>query len=134
MRGDPGVALVQPNLRRTAETVLESMVLQSLLTLERVPPGAVELVIWPENAILDDLDKPDKYLEDLRYLNGVLGADMLVGSVAESADDLTRSMNSAFLVRDGRAVGRYDMKKEKWIWQRERWIWTTAWTMPALWC
>jgi apolipoprotein N-acyltransferase len=104
----PTVAVVQPNLSRSTATVLPAMLRQLLLTLREVPPGAAQLVIWPENSIMDTIDRPDKYLVDLGFLNRTLKADLLVGALGAAPDDLTRSMNSAYLVRDGQAVARYD--------------------------
>ena len=109
LKAGPSFAVVQPNLTRTTVNVLESMLTQTLLTLEHVPRGAAELVIWPENSITDLITMPDKYLLDLAFIGEQVQAEMLVGAFGEGPEDTSRHTNSAFLVsREGELKGRYD--------------------------
>jgi apolipoprotein N-acyltransferase len=108
----PRVAIVQPNIRHRGGNVAGVHLAQVLMTEERVAPGAADLVIWPENAILGQLRRQDTYLEfldDLGRLARKKSAWLLVGSMGKPPSQPGRTTNGAFLVdTEGRVVGQYD--------------------------
>jgi tetratricopeptide (TPR) repeat protein/predicted amidohydrolase len=105
----PRLAVLQPNLPHSAANIRGVLLAQSLMTVEAVPRGGADLIVWPENAILDDLDAEDYYREDLAWLARDRGAPLLVGAQGGVADDASRSTNSAYLIaRDGSVKQRYD--------------------------
>jgi apolipoprotein N-acyltransferase len=104
----PKLAIVQPNIAPSASRSLGTSLLQLYQTGERVAPGSVDLIVWPENAILDDIDRKAAYLDDLGWLASRKAAPILVGARGRAGDG-GRTTNSAFLVDPAGAVlGRYD--------------------------
>jgi len=105
----PRLAIVQPNVAHTVRNFLGTSLLQLYQTDEGVPPGSADLIVWPENAILDDIDRKAAYLDDLGWLASRKGAPILVGAQGRAEDLVGRTTNSAFLVDDAGALhGRYD--------------------------
>jgi apolipoprotein N-acyltransferase len=83
----------------------------------RVPPGAADLVVWPEGACPYDLNVPanSKVVELIGGLARGGGFAMVVGSGAREArldpDGKTRKHNfntTYFFGKDGKVAGRYD--------------------------
>jgi predicted amidohydrolase/Flp pilus assembly protein TadD len=104
----PRIAVVQPNVRHTIRNIRGVHLMQLLMTLDEVPRGAADLIVWPENAIMDDLARGGSYLEDLRWLAEQKDAAMLVGALGVRQDHPGRTTNSAFLMtKEGRIVGEY---------------------------
>lgn len=105
----PRLAIVQPNVAHTVRNVLGTSLVQLYQTDEGVPPGSVDLIVWPENAILDDIDRKASYLDDLGWLASRKRAAILVGAQGRAEGLVGRTTNSAFLVDDtGALLGRYD--------------------------
>ncbi len=110
IRHEPGprVTVVQPSIRHTIRNVVGVHLAQVLLTERRVADGETDLIVWPENAILDDLLRPDAYLDDLGWLAARKQAWLLLGA-AGRAEDPAKTTNGVFLIDDrGRIAGRYD--------------------------
>lgn len=105
----PTVALVQPNVRHTIRNAAGVHLEQVLLTERETPAGEVDLIVWPENAILDVIDREGAYLDDLGWLAETKGAPILVGASGTAEGNPLKSTNSAFLVGPGGEIrGRYD--------------------------
>jgi apolipoprotein N-acyltransferase len=105
----PRLAVIQPNGANTPRNVLGTALGQLFQTDESVEPGSADLIVWPENAILDDFDRKDAYRDDLAWLAARKGAWMLVGAQGRAEGLPGRTTNSAFLVDGTGAVrGRYD--------------------------
>jgi len=105
----PRLALVQPNLPHSRRNVMGVHLAQLDMTLERIEPGAVDLIVWPENAILDVLTRDPDYLSDLAWLADRTGAPILVGAQGDVPGRPMRATNSAYLVEpDGTIQARYD--------------------------
>jgi apolipoprotein N-acyltransferase len=105
----PRVAVVQPNVRHTIRNTIGVHLSQMLLTLEEIPTGAADLVVWPENAILQDVKRDEVFLEDLGWLASRTGAPILLGASIGTPDNPLRTHNSAILVdASGSIVGSYD--------------------------
>ena len=100
----PTLALVQPNILHNERNAIGVHLAQVIYTDEHVPAAAADLIVWPENAILDNLKRPGMYLPDLARLARDKQAPLLVGSMGKSADDPGRTTNSAYLVDASGAV------------------------------
>jgi apolipoprotein N-acyltransferase len=107
----PRVAVIQPAIAHTIRNAIGVHLTQVAQTERHVPQGAVDLIVWPENAILDDLRREGAYLDDLGWLARRKGAPILLGASAPSAQNPLRANNSAFLVDGaGEIVGRADKR------------------------
>jgi apolipoprotein N-acyltransferase len=101
-RDEPGprVTLVQPNVEHNERNAIGVHLSQVIFTDERVPPGSTDLIVWPENAILDNLRRPGTYLPDLARLARGKGAPLLVGAMGKVSEAPGRMANAAYLVDD----------------------------------
>jgi apolipoprotein N-acyltransferase len=105
----PRLAIVQPNLEPTVSSSFGTALVQLYQTDESVPPGSADLIVWPENAILDNIDRKAAYLDDLAWLASRKEAPILLGARGRAEGFVGRTTNSAFLVDEGGALrGRYD--------------------------
>jgi apolipoprotein N-acyltransferase len=105
----PRVAIVQPNMRHGLEfrKIASVQLAQLVLTEREVPAGGADLIVWPENSILDFLEPDPLFREDLEWLARRKKAHLLVG-VVERAPEVGRQYNAAVLVSpEGRIVGAY---------------------------
>jgi apolipoprotein N-acyltransferase len=104
----PRLAVVQPNVLHTIRNLRGVHLTQMLMTDEKVPAGAVDLIVWPENAIMDDIRRGGPYLEDLRWLAAQKDAALLVGALGLPEEHPGRTTNTAYLLtRDGTIAGSY---------------------------
>jgi apolipoprotein N-acyltransferase len=111
IRHEPGprLALVQPNVPHTQQNMVGVHLEQLLMTQRNVPAGEVDLIVWPENAILDNIRRPGAYLEDLAWMAREKDAWFLVGALGKPAEHPGRTTNGAWLIdRDGEIRGHYD--------------------------
>jgi apolipoprotein N-acyltransferase len=105
----PRLALVQPNARHWTHSSAGAYLAQWVLTDREVPRGAADLIVWPENAILDELERDGAYLEELGRLAEAKQARILLGAMGRSEEQPGRATNAAFLVGSaGEVLGRYD--------------------------
>ncbi len=112
-RNEPGprVALVQPNVLHTLRNSVGVHLSQVRLTEVAVEPSAADLIVWPENAILDDIYREGAYLDDLAWLAASKHAPMLVGALAAASDSPGQTRNGAFLIDESGAItGQYDKR------------------------
>lgn len=104
----PALAVIQPNVRHTIRNFRGVHLTQVLMTLEEVPRGAADLIVWPENAIMSPIREGGPYLDDVRWLADRKDAALLVGALGLREEHPGRTTNSAFLVtRDGEIAGEY---------------------------
>lgn len=105
------VAVVQGGGERGTRAVStsEREVLDRHLAASRtIPPGSVDVVLWPENAVsLDGPAAGSPQGEELAAEARRLGATLLVGVVEDVPPDRFRNAQLAFDAA-GRLVGRYD--------------------------
>jgi apolipoprotein N-acyltransferase len=94
----PRLAVVQPNVLHNERNAIGVHLAQVIYTDEHVKASAADLIVWPENAVLDNLRRPGAYLPDLARLAREKQAPLLVGSMAKSEEAPGRTTNSAFLV------------------------------------
>ena len=105
----PRLALIQPNLPHIIGWPLGVHLEEMYQTVRDVPPGRVDIVMWPENSVLDFYDLPDRYLDDLRWLTRSLRCNLLFGAMGRSKDDPFRTTNTAVLLsQEGRIEGSYE--------------------------
>jgi apolipoprotein N-acyltransferase len=117
----PRIALVQPDMLhyRDAERTRQLFENELTFTRERVPPGSVDLIAWPENAVDDVLSRDPLYLRELARLARELRASVVTGAFTwaspEAAARAPRSVRgepvhtSAYVfTAEGDIAGRYD--------------------------
>lgn len=105
----PRLAVVQPRIAHVGHDPLSSSLLQLYQTDEGVAAGSVDLIVWPENAIEDDIDRQGAYRDDLAWLASRKHAQILLGAQGRAEGLVGRTTNSAFLLDETGAVsGRYD--------------------------
>lgn len=107
----PRVAIVQPNVRHTNRNALGVHLSQVLLSDRLVPDDGADLIVWPENAILDNVRREGVYLEDLSWLGSRKGAWILLGGMGKSKEIPGRTTNSAYLI-DPRGEIRGEYRKQ----------------------
>jgi len=102
----PRLALVQPNVLHNERNAIGVHLAQVIYTDEHVRASAADLIVWPENAILDTIRRPGAYLPDLARLAREKRATVLVGAMGKSEEAPGRTTNSAFLVdASGTVIG-----------------------------
>ena len=115
----PRLAVIQPNLAHTRSNYLGVTLSELAQTDFAVGEGKADLIVWPENAILDDFTRKDAYLPLLGALAQKKRAWLLVGAEGYPPTRPDRTTNSAFLVDDtGTVRGRYD-KQVLFTWSEE---------------
>ncbi len=104
----PRIAVIQPSEDHAPELTDGVVRIQQQMTIESVPPGSSDLIVWPENAILDFYEQNRVYQDTVRWLAASRGAPLLFGTMATGPDG-QRPTNTTLLVSpDGRTLGRYD--------------------------
>lgn len=108
----PRLAVIQPNIRHTQSNAIGVHLTQLIQTEESVPPGEADLIVWPENAILDNYRRQGAgYLDDLAWLAREKRALVLAGGMGKAAERPGKTTNVAFLV-DGAATVRGEYLKQ----------------------
>ncbi|MFN2441415.1 MAG: apolipoprotein N-acyltransferase, partial [Thermoanaerobaculia bacterium] len=105
------LALLQPNITQTMRwdpqstlTLYEKMMRMSVRTAEQ---GA-RTIVWPESTVPLTFLANDFYRDGVALVSERWGADVILGSVAEDPEDMSRLWNAAYLVSGGEVKGRYD--------------------------
>ena len=65
-------------------------------------------IVWPESTVPLTFLSNDFYRDGVSLLSERWKADVILGSVAEDAEDMSRLWNAAYLVSNGDVKGRYD--------------------------
>lgn len=106
----PRVAVVQPNLPHYPPNQRQDNIrvydLEVIYTLSKVPRKGVDMVLWPENALLDLLEEKGTYREnyarDLKYLARTFGAALVVDAAELPPGEQGSTFHTAFFVnREG---------------------------------
>jgi apolipoprotein N-acyltransferase len=104
----PSIALVQPAIKHNMRNIFGVQMTQLLLSETGVKAGEADLIVWPENAILDYVDR-EVYMEDLAWMSRRKDALMLIGAMGRSEERAGRGTNGAFLIDgEGKILGSYD--------------------------
>ncbi|RMF73090.1 MAG: apolipoprotein N-acyltransferase [Acidobacteria bacterium] len=104
----PRIAVIQPSEDHSPELTEKVVRVQQQITLEAVQPGSADLIVWPENAILDFFEQNRVYQDTVRWIASSRGAPLLFGTMG-IAPDGRRTTNMTLLVGpDGTVLGRYD--------------------------
>lgn len=107
----PRVAVVQPNVLHTLRNAVGVHLTQVMLTEDGVDPAVADLIVWPENAIYDNIGREGAYLEDLAWLARTKHASLLVGALGSANGRPGRTTNGAYLIDpDGHMAGHYDKR------------------------
>ena len=105
----PSLAIIQPNIGHTQANAVGVHLEQVAMTDELIRPGSADLIAWPENAILDHMERAGAYLDDLAWLANRKQAWFLVGSMGRPEETPGRTSNTAYLVdENGKIQGSYD--------------------------
>jgi apolipoprotein N-acyltransferase len=107
----PRVTLVQPNVEHNERNAIGVHLSQVIFTETRVAPGSTDLIVWPENAVLDNVRRPGAYLPDLGRLAREKGAPLLVGAMGKVPEAPGRMSNTAYLV-DGEGTILGEARKQ----------------------
>jgi apolipoprotein N-acyltransferase len=104
----PRIAVVQPSEDHEWDNADRLVQVQQQLTAQHVEPGTVDLVAWPENAVLLPYERVERYRRAVRWVATSRRAPLLFGTQGYSpAGD--QQTASAYLVDvDGELRGRYD--------------------------
>jgi apolipoprotein N-acyltransferase len=84
-------------------------VVQPNSTHVAVAAGSADLIVWPENSVLDDIDRQGAYRDDLARLAARKRSWILLGAQGWADTTAGGTTTSAFLLDEaGTARGRYD--------------------------
>ncbi|HEX9160406.1 MAG TPA: apolipoprotein N-acyltransferase [Thermoanaerobaculia bacterium] len=104
-------ALLQPNIsqevRWNESNLMEIYQRMMMMTRQAFDRGA-SIVIWPESSVPLSFSSTEFFRQSIETLSHDHAADIILGSVAEDSVQTNRIWNAAFLVSNGRTVGRYD--------------------------
>jgi apolipoprotein N-acyltransferase len=107
----PRLAVVQPNVLHTMRNAVGVHLSQVALTEEGVGRSEADLIVWPENAIMDNIRREGAYLDDLAWIAETKDAMLLVGALSNPKERPGHTKNAAYLIdRDGQIIGRYDKR------------------------
>ncbi|MDQ7008211.1 MAG: apolipoprotein N-acyltransferase [Acidobacteriota bacterium] len=109
--GEPGprLAVIQPSLDHGRDLTAGVVIAQQQLTAQWVEPGEVDMVVWPENAILSAYDVQAEYHGAVEWTAASRQAPLLFGAQGMDPVEHRRPTNTAYLVApDGALLGRYD--------------------------
>ncbi len=106
----PKVAIIQPSLDHELHLTPKVVDQQRDMTLNWVPPGSVDLIVWPEYAILvPDYDKEEGYQDLLRWLTRVQRAPLVAGVQTGDPIEHARPSNTVVVMGvEGEELGRYN--------------------------
>ncbi len=102
------VGIVQGNVPRDLDVSYEKdlVILQSHVHLTKELAGEVDLAVWPETAVAEDLFREEEFAQGVEDAARTLGAPMIVGGTIERDDDRYQVM--AFEVSPaGEVVDQY---------------------------
>jgi len=104
----PKLAGVQPNVAHTIRNAVGVHLAQMRLAEREIPAGEVDLIVFPENAVLDFIQREGAYLDDLRWLGRTKRAPMLVGALGEAPGRPGKTTNVAYLLDEqANVIDRY---------------------------
>lgn len=120
-RSSPGprIAIVQPNERHSRERTPKVVEAERKLTIDHVPPGSVDLVAWPEYAVLVLYDDTSIYRGVIAGISRTVRAPILLGSEDEDRKN-GRTRTSAYLFDDTGTIRGRNYKMYLWPFTERR--------------
>jgi apolipoprotein N-acyltransferase len=104
----PRIAVIQPALEHSFQLTPQVLTGTVQQTLATVPRGAADLIAWPENSILANLDRWPEYEKSVATVAATLGTPVLFGT-QNFGPDGKRPTNTAMIIDPaGSRAGRYD--------------------------
>jgi len=104
-------ALLQPNISQEMRWDNANLVRiydqMMAMTGDAIDRGAT-IVIWPESTVPLSFGSTDSFRDAIESLSRTRNVDIILGSVAEDANQPNGFWNAAFLVSGGRTIGHYD--------------------------
>jgi len=107
-------ALIQPNISqemRWSESSTADIFQRMVRLSEAASAVHPDVIIWPESTVPLTYASTDFYRSFIETLSRKEHTDIILGSIAEDANDPTRLWNAAYLVSDGVTIGHYDKIK-----------------------
>jgi apolipoprotein N-acyltransferase len=107
-------ALIQPNISqqmRWSDTSTVDIFQRMVRLSEAASAVHPDVIIWPESTVPLTYATTDFFRRFIETLSRKEHADIILGSVAEDANDPTKLWNAAYLVTGGVTVGHYDKIK-----------------------
>jgi apolipoprotein N-acyltransferase len=104
-------ALLQPNISqemRWDEQNLIAIYRRMMQMTEDAASRGAQVVVWPESTVPLSYSSTEFYRRSIEELSSRRNIDIVLGSVAEDAEDEKKIWNSAFLVSGGKTIGHYD--------------------------
>jgi apolipoprotein N-acyltransferase len=104
----PRIAVVQPALEHSFQLTPQVLAGTVQQTIATVPRGGADLIAWPENSILANLDRWPEYEKNVAAVARTLGTPVLFGT-QNFGPDGQRPTNTAMIIDPaGERAGRYD--------------------------
>ncbi len=104
-------AMLQPNIAQemrweagTTVAIFNRMMAMS----ESAAAQGAQTIVWPESTVPLTFLRAAFYRDAVEEIGRRTGADVILGSVAEDADDPDKVWNAAYVVSGGAVRGRYD--------------------------
>jgi apolipoprotein N-acyltransferase len=104
-------ALIQPNISqemRWDDANLIAIYRRMMALTDEAIGGGAKVVIWPESTVPLSYSSTDFYRGSIESVSRDHGVDVILGSIAEDAQNPNRMWNAAFLVSGGKTIGHYD--------------------------
>ena len=102
----PRLALVQPSQDHGFDLTPRVVQVQQSMTATMIPAGAVDMLVWPENAILTPYELSQTYQDVVSWLVRTKGAPLLFGTQAMDRDGRPAAL-ALLADEQGEVVGRY---------------------------
>ena len=107
-------ALLQPNISQEMRWDTENMlaIFRKMMEMtDRAIASGATVIIWPESTVPLSYSSNGFYREAIESTSRTHGVDIILGSVAEDAEDPSKIWNAAFLVSGGKTIAHYDKIK-----------------------
>lgn len=110
-RATTRAALLQPNISqemRWDDANLMAIYQRMMSMTSEAIHGGAKIVIWPESTVPLSYSSTDFYRDTIESVSRDNNIDIILGSIAEDAQNSNRMWNAAFLVSGGKTIGHYD--------------------------
>ncbi|RMG45318.1 MAG: apolipoprotein N-acyltransferase [Acidobacteria bacterium] len=104
----PRLAVIQPSQDHAPELTDRTVQFQQRFTAEHVPPGAADMIVWPENSVMLPYETHPVYQQVVTWLASTRKAYMLIGTQGTRGGGKHPSARSLLIDPGGAILGRYD--------------------------